>query len=84
MCVGKILQALRHPQKAQKNGEKHGIDEMKAELHKVNQAEYTVQSMVFEPAERVLHLAYGGGKSSTEKKLVKLELGPLFEKGHAK
>ena len=61
-----------------------GLDEVKAELHKVNQGEYTVQAMIFEPAERTLHLAYGGGKSATEKKLVKLELGGLFDKGIGK
>ena len=37
--------------------------------------------MVFEPKERVLHLAYGGaGKSATTKPLTKLELGPLFDR----
>ena len=35
----------------------------------------------FEPKERVLHLAYGGGgKSATAKPLTKLELGPLFDR----
>jgi hypothetical protein len=72
-------------QKTQKNGEKFGVDEVKAELHKVNQGEYTVHAIVFEPAERVMHLAYGdGGKSATEKKLTKLDLGVLFEKGFGK
>jgi len=68
-------------EKFQKNGEKLGVDDVKAALHEVSQKEFTVQAMVFEPAARVLHLAYGGDKSATEKKLTKLELGPIFEKG---
>jgi isopenicillin-N N-acyltransferase-like protein len=82
LCVGKVCKRYSILEKAQQGGEKLGADDIARELHKVNQAEYTVQSMVFEPAEKVLHLAYGGGKSATEKKLVKLELGPIFEKGH--
>lgn len=84
LCVGKVCRRYSILEKTQKNGEKLGVEDIAGELHKVNQGEYTVHSMVFEPAERVLHLAYGGGKSATEKKLVKLELGPIFEKGHAK
>ena len=84
LSVGKNCRRYTILEKAQNNGEKLGVDEIASELHKVNQGQYTVHSMVFEPAQRVLHLAYGGGKSATEKKLVKLELGPIFEKGHAK
>lgn len=71
-------------EKAQKNGEKFAVEDIKNELHKVSQGAHTVQAMVFEPNERILHLAYGGGKSATEKKLTKIELASLFEKGHAK
>jgi len=84
LCVGKKCRRYTILEKVQQNGDKLGVEEIATELHKVNQGQYTVQSMVFEPAEKKLHLAYGGGKSATEKKLVKLELGPLFEKGHAK
>ena len=36
--------------------------------------------MVFEPKERVLHLAYGGDKSATKKPLAKMELGAIFDR----
>jgi hypothetical protein len=50
-------------------------------LDSVNQGASTVHEIVFEPRERVLHLAFGGGgKSATIKPLTKLELGPLFER----
>lgn len=84
LSVGKTCRRYSILEKIQKNTDKLGVGEIADELHKVNQGEYTVHSMVFEPAEKRLHLAYGGGKSATEKKLVKLELGPIFEKGHSK
>ena len=49
-----------------------------AELDKVHQGKSTLQSMVFEPGERVLHLAYGDGPA-TKLKPTKLELGKLFD-----
>ncbi len=84
LCVSDKCKRYDVLEKVQKNGEKLGIDDIKNELHKVSQGAFTVQAMVFEPAERVLHLAYGGGKSATEKKLTKLELGPIFDKGFGK
>ena len=48
------------------------------ELDKVNQGTHTLQCMVFEPNDRVLHLAYGPG-SATKLTPVKLELGKLFD-----
>ena len=61
-----------------KGGAKLGVAEVFAELDKVNQGKYTLQSMVFEPGERVLHLAYGPG-FATNVPPVKLELGKLFD-----
>lgn len=84
LCVSDKCRRYDILEKAQKSGMKLGVDEIKSELHKVNQGRYTTQAMVFEPAERVLHLAYGGGKSATEKKLTKLELGSILDKGFAK
>lgn len=84
LCVSDKCNRYDILQKIQKNGDKLGVDEIKAELHKVNQADHTVHAIVFEPAERIMHLAYGGGKSATEKKLTKLEMGTLFDKGFAK
>jgi len=48
------------------------------ELKKVHQGKATLQSMVFEPADRVLHLAYGTGPA-TDLKPTKLDLGALFD-----
>jgi isopenicillin-N N-acyltransferase like protein len=48
------------------------------ELKKVQQGKSTLQCMVFEPAERVLHLAYGPGPA-TDLKPTKLDLGALFD-----
>jgi isopenicillin-N N-acyltransferase-like protein len=84
LCVSTKCKRYDVLEKTQKGGAKFGVDDVAKELHKVNQGEYTVQSMVFEPKERVLHLAYGGGRSATEKKLTKLDLAPIFEKGFAK
>ncbi|MBA4189088.1 MAG: hypothetical protein C0467_13905 [Planctomycetaceae bacterium] len=61
-----------------KDAGKLGVSEVFAELDKVNQGKHTLQSMVFEPAERVLHLAYGPG-SATKLKPHKLDLGKLFD-----
>jgi hypothetical protein len=84
LCVSNVCKRYDILQKTQKNGDKFGVDEVKAEMHKVSQGAFTVHAIVFEPAERVMHLAYGGGKSATEKKLTKLDLGALFQKGFGK
>ena len=39
---------------------------------------WDILRMVFEPADRVLHLKYGDGPA-TKKEAVKLELGKLFD-----
>lgn len=46
-------------------------------LHEANQGTHTLQTMVFEPADRRLHLAYGPGPASALP-LHELELGLLF------
>lgn len=61
-----------------KDGPKLGVKEVFAELDKVQQGKSTIQSMVFEPGERVLHLAYGTGPA-TKIAPVKLDLGKLFD-----
>jgi len=82
LCVSTKCRRYDSFEKARKNGQKLDVADVHAELHKVNQGSYTVHAMVFEPATRALHLAYGGGKSATEKKLVKLDLATIMEKGH--
>jgi isopenicillin-N N-acyltransferase-like protein len=64
----------------QKAGDKLGVDDVAKALDSVHQGPATIQSMVFEPAERVLHLSYGGGKSATAKPLTKVELGVIFDR----
>jgi len=64
----------------QKAGGKLGVAEVANALDSVNQGPSTVQCMIFEPKDRVLHLAYGGGKSATAKPLTRLELGPIFDR----
>jgi hypothetical protein len=61
-----------------KGGPKLGVKEVFAELDEVNQGKPTIQSMVFEPGERVLHLAYGAGPA-TKLAPVRLELGKWFD-----
>jgi hypothetical protein len=57
---------------------KLGLVEIRQRLHAANQGPDTMQTMVFEPAARVLHLAVGEGPTSA-KPLAKLELGKLFD-----
>jgi isopenicillin-N N-acyltransferase like protein len=61
-----------------KNAGKLGVAQIFTELDKVEQGKHTLQSMVFEPADRVLHLAYGPG-SATKLRPKKLDLGKLFD-----
>jgi predicted choloylglycine hydrolase len=50
---------------------KLGVDELFSELGRVNQKEWTLHSMVFEPTARKVHLKVSDGKSSaTESKTV--------------
>lgn len=65
----------------QKADGKLGVAEVAKALDAVNQGAGTVHAMVFEPKERVLHVAHGeGGKSATTRPLTKLDLGPLFDR----
>jgi isopenicillin-N N-acyltransferase like protein len=69
-------------EKFQKGEGKLGVDDVVKQLHAVNLDDWTIQTMVFEPATLTLHLAHGRGPASGLP-LKKLELGPLFVKGHA-
>ncbi len=61
-----------------KDAIKLGVKDVFAELDKVQQGRETLQSMIFEPESRVLHLAYGEG-FATKLKLKRLDLGKLFD-----
>ena len=53
-----------------------------AKLDTVHQGKYTLQSMIFEPSKRVLHLKLSDGTgSATKRDAVRLELGPWFANG---
>jgi isopenicillin-N N-acyltransferase like protein len=61
-----------------KNGDKLGVKEVFSRLDEVHQGKATLQSMVFEPRDRVLHFAYGEGPA-TRKDPHRIELGKLFD-----
>lgn len=62
----------------QSNEAKLGVAEVFSYLDKVNQGKSTLQSMVFEPGDRILNLAYGEGPA-TKLAAKRLELGKLFD-----
>jgi hypothetical protein len=80
LCVGEKCSRYPKLEAVQKADGKLGVAEVAKALDSVNQGPSTIQCMIFEPKERVLHLAYGGGKSATKRPLTKLELGALFER----
>jgi isopenicillin-N N-acyltransferase like protein len=56
-----------------------GVDQVFAQLHDVNQGQATLQSMVFEPAARKLHLKLAKPKgTATTEKPTTLDLGDLL------
>ena len=66
--------------KTQAADAKLGVEEIFAELDAVSQKEKTLQSMVFEPATRTLHLKLGDGKTSaTKSKPAVIELAKLWK-----
>jgi isopenicillin-N N-acyltransferase like protein len=61
--------------------EKLGVEEIFAQLDKVNQGNKTLQTMVFEPKALILHLKCGDTVTSASKKdAMKFDLGKLFGK----
>jgi isopenicillin-N N-acyltransferase like protein len=80
LCVTTKCPRYARLEAVQKADGKLGVTEVARALDSVNQGPSTIQCMVFEPKDRVLHLSYGGGKSATAKPLTKLDLGPLFDR----
>jgi isopenicillin-N N-acyltransferase like protein len=65
--------------KTQEADAKLDADDVFAKLHEVNQDIRTMQTMVFDPAGKVLHLKLSSGKESASVlKPIQLELAPLF------
>jgi isopenicillin-N N-acyltransferase-like protein len=56
------------------DGRKFDVAAVHAALHAVNQGEFTIQTMVFEPASSRLHLAVGGAAPVSRHPLKTLEL----------
>jgi len=54
-----------------------GVADVAKKLHEVHQGKLTVQTMIFEPAPLVLHLAVGPAPASAQP-LRKVDLAPLF------
>jgi hypothetical protein len=80
LCVSTKCSRYAKLEAAQKTDDKLGLSDVAKALDAVNQGPSTIQCMVFEPKDRVLHLSYGGGKSATAKPLTKLDLGPIFDR----
>ena len=57
---------------------KFDVRDIQMALDSANQGEMTLQTMVFEPRDLVLHLAIGKPPVSLNK-MEKIELAPLFE-----
>jgi predicted choloylglycine hydrolase len=73
---------IRYPklEAIQKSKDALGVAEVIKGLDAVNQGPGTMQSMVFEPEPRVLHLSYASGKSATKQPYHKIDLGAIFGK----
>ncbi|OWK46433.1 C45 family autoproteolytic acyltransferase/hydolase [Fimbriiglobus ruber] len=63
----------------QKETSQFGVTDVFGQLHEVNQGKFTIQSMVFEPVARKLHLKYGG-EPATAQVAKTFDLGVLFDK----
>jgi predicted choloylglycine hydrolase len=80
LSVGKACKRLDKLVTTQQASDKLSVADVFDRLHEVNQEKKTLQSMVFEPAARTIHLKVGDGKTTaTEFKAVKLELGAMLK-----
>lgn len=80
LCVNKKCARYDALAKVQANGKKLGVADVYAAMDSVNQGQNTIQTMVFEPVERVLHLSFGGSESASKKKPIRIDLKPYFDK----
>ena len=63
--------------------QKLGVEDLHKQLHAVNQGDQTLQTMVFDPENLRLYLAFGKTPASAGE-LHELDLAPLFEKAAKK
>jgi predicted choloylglycine hydrolase len=75
--VFKTFDRLALLRKHERRTGRFAVGDLHASLHAASQGDHTLQTMVFEPAERRLHLAVGQLPSSAGP-LRTLELAPLF------
>jgi isopenicillin-N N-acyltransferase-like protein len=75
-CAGRCSRFDSLHDAAQKNFGNIGVQEMRKMLASVSQGEMSLQSMIFEPANRVMYLA--AGPNAPTRPLVQLDLKPLF------
>ena len=66
---------------ANRGGEKFGVSDVQKVMHRVNQGEMTLQTMVFEPKSLQLHLAMGGEGPVSNDPLKTFDLRELFSLG---
>jgi isopenicillin-N N-acyltransferase-like protein len=62
----------------QKTEDLLGVAEVFTQLDQVHQGQATLQSMVFEPVDRILHLKYGDGPA-TQKQAISIRLSELWK-----
>ena len=79
LCVSKKCWRYEALEPLQRESAKLGVADVFAQLDEVHQGKSTLQSMVFEPARRVLHLKYGAGPA-TKQVAKTFDLGKWFEK----
>ncbi|MEZ6068204.1 MAG: carcinine hydrolase/isopenicillin-N N-acyltransferase family protein [Planctomycetaceae bacterium] len=56
------------------NGEKFDVRQVQSALHAVNQGEFTLQTMVFEPKSLRMHVSFGGPGPVSNRQMKTLEL----------
>ena len=81
LAVPRECERLNKLLKVEAAGDKMGVADVHKALDAVNQGDSTIQTIVFEPAAKVLHVAFGaGGKAASGRKLTTLDVGALFAK----
>ena len=76
----KVCPRFEKLKETEKGDSKLSVNDVFDRLDGVNQKKGTIQAMVFEPADRKLHLKLGDGKeSATKSKAVVLDLGKLMK-----
>lgn len=78
LCVDNKCWRYEKLEPLQRCPDRLGVVDVFARLDEVHQGKHTLQAMVFDPTNRVLHLAYGEGPA-TRREPKPLELGKLFD-----